>query len=548
MDDSAVKRTQSAAERTEVSIQEWTGVEKGMVPKTHQTELARLRSLEERARGGGGPGALENHRARGRLTARERIDTLLDPGSFVELNMLAEHQCYDFDMQQRKIPGDGVVTGYGRIDGRLVFVYAQDATVLGGSVGAMHGQKICYIMDKALLARAPLIALNDSGGGRIHEGFTASRAVAGMFHRNTVASGVIPQISAIMGTCAGVAVYSPAITDFIFMVRGSSQMFITGPGVIRAVMGEDVDPETLGGAKVHSELSGNVHFVARDDTECLLQIRRLLGYLPGHNGEKPPRVHTGDDPDRTDDALEQVVPADFSEPYDMRQVITRVVDNGEFLEVMSSFATNIVIGFARLNGHSVGIVANQPNVMAGTLDINASDKAGRFIRFCDAFNIPLINFVDVPGFLPGTKQEHGGIIRHGAKMLYAYAEATVPKVTLVIRKDYGGAVMAMCCKGSEVDQMLAWPIAQMVVLDTAAAVDIIFRKEIAEAANPEEVREQRVREYDYRYSNPFDAASKMLVDAIIEPRQTRPQLIRALEMLLGKQEQRPWRKHGNIPL
>ncbi|MEW6275843.1 MAG: acyl-CoA carboxylase subunit beta [Bacillota bacterium] len=516
--------------------------------RTHESELQRLRDLEARAKAGGGARAVERHHAQGRLTARERVAALLDPGTFVELNMLAEHQCYHFGMQEKKIPGDGVVTGYGVIDGRLVFVYAQDATVLGGSVGATHGEKICYLMDQALKVKAPLIGLNDSGGGRIHEGFTASRAVAGIFHRHTKASGVIPQIAAIMGPCAGVAVYSPALMDFIFMVEGTSQMFITGPGVIKKVTGEEVDFETLGGARVHSRISGNAHFVAATERECLDQIRKLLSFLPANNLEKPPRVSTGDDPERVDDTLVRKVPADFRLPYDMREVIKTVVDNGDFLEILPFFATNIVIGLARLDGYTVGVLGNQPMVMAGCIDINAADKAARFIRFCDAFNIPLVNFVDVPGFLPGTDQEYGGIIRHGAKMLYAYAEATVPKITLVLRKNYGGAVMAMCCKGSEVDQMLAWPIAQLVVLDTEAAVEIIFRKEIQQAENPAEYRQKMIAEYDYKYSNPFDPAAKMLVDAVIEPRETRPALIKTLRMLQNKEEQRPWRKHGNIPL
>lgn len=519
-----------------------------MPEKSYQSELARLRKLEEQARLGGGPKAIDRIHSQGKLTARERVDALLDPGTFVEFNTLAEHQCYDFGMQERKFPGDGVVTGHGKINGRLVFVYSEDSTVLGGSVGATHGAKICYTIDQALKVGAPVIGLNDSGGGRIHEGFTASKQVAGMFHRNTKASGVIPQISAIMGTCAGVAVYSPAITDFIFMVKGTSQMFITGPAVIKTVTGEDIDFERLGGSRVHSEISGTAHFVAENDAECLQMIRRLLSYLPSNNREKPPVIDLGDDPNRPVDSLEEVVPVDFREAYDMRDVIRRVVDREDFMEILPNWAKNIVIGFARLDGHTVGIVANQPDVYAGALDVDASDKAARFIRFCDAFNIPLVNLVDVPGFFPGTKQEYNGIIRHGAKMLYAYSEATVPKITLVLRKDYGGSVMAMCCKGTDVDMMFAWPIAQLVVMDTAAAVDIIFRKEIQEAEDPEEVRRKKIEEYDYKFSNPFDAASKMLVDAVIEPRETRIRLIQALHMLEDKREERPWRKHGNIPL
>jgi len=519
-----------------------------MPKKTYQTETERLRSLKEKARIGGGEKAIEKQHSRGKLTARERIEFLLDPGTFVEFNTLAEHQCYDFDMQEKKYPGDGVVTGYGYIDGRLIFVFSEDVTVLGGSVGTTHGAKICYTIDKAISVGAPLVGLYESGGGRIHEGFTASRNVAGMFHRNTKASGVIPQISAIMGICAGVAVYSPAITDYIFMVEGTSQMFITGPGVIKAVTGEELDFETLGGAKIHSETSGNAHFVYPSDEECLKGIRRLLSFLPMNNVEDPPHVETGDDPNRSTEELKEIVPDDFRIPYDVKRVIERVVDNGDFMEILPKYGLTLIIGFARLDGMTVGIVANQPLIMAGCLDINSSDKGARFIRFCDAFNIPLINLVDVPGFLPGKEQEYGGIIRHGAKMLYAYSEATVPKITLNMRKNYGGAVMAMCCKGTEVDQMFAWPIAQPVVLDTKAAVDIIFKKELEKAEDREAEKEKRIRDYDYFYSNPFNPAGKMLLDDVIEPHETRFRLISALHMMKNKTEQKPPRKHGNIPL
>lgn len=519
-----------------------------MPDRTYQTETERLRSLKEKAKLGGGEKAIEKQHSRGKLTARERIEFLLDPGSFVEFNTLAEHQCYDFNMQEKKFPGDGVVTGYGTVDGRLVFIFSEDVTVLGGSVGTTHGAKICYTIDKAIMVGAPLIGLYESGGGRIHEGFTASRNVAGMFHRNTKASGVIPQISAIMGTCAGVAVYSPAITDFIFMVENTSQMFITGPGVIKAVTGEQMDIESLGGAKVHSEKSGNAHFVYPNDMECLLGIKRLLSFLPLNNIENPPLVDTGDDPTRATEDLMEIVPDDFRVPYDVKKVIYRIVDNGDFMEILPKFGQTLVIGFARLNGNTVGIVANQPLIMAGCLDIDSSDKGARFIRFCDAFNIPLVNLVDVPGFMPGKDQEYGGIIRHGAKMLYAYSEATVPKITLNMRKNYGGAVMAMCCKGTEVDQMFAWPIAKPVVLDTAAAVDIIFKKELAEAEDQAAEREQRIRDYDYYYSNPFNPAGKMLLDDVIEPQETRARLISALQMMRTKCEDKPRRKHGNIPL
>ncbi len=516
--------------------------------KTHQGELERLASLEQRAELGGGPQAIERHHGRGKLTARERLALLFDPGSFSEVNQLAESQAVDFGMQAKKVPGDGVVTGFGTVDGRLVFAYSQDVTVLGGSVGTIHGQKICRIMDEAIKVKAPLVALNDSGGGRLHEGFFASRGVAGMFFRNTAASGLIPQITGMMGSSAGVAVYSPALTDFIVMVKNTSHMVITGPGVIKAVTGEDVSIEDLGGAKVHSEITGQAHFAAETDAECIGTIKTLLGYLPANCHEPPPVRNTGDDPERTDDALEGIVPANFKKSYDMHQVIAAIVDRGSFLEVLPRFAPNILVGFARMDGGSVGIVANQPRIKAGCLDVDASDKAARFIRFCDCFNIPLINLVDVPGYFPGVDQERAGIIRHGAKMLYAYSEATVPKITLALRKEYGGAVMGMCCVGMGVDLMLAWPIAQLVVLDTAAAVDLIFRKEIKGAENSEAFRQQKITEYDYKYSNPFHAASNMLVDTVIRPRDTRPQLIRALRMLRNKERPRMDKRHGNIPL
>jgi acetyl-CoA carboxylase carboxyltransferase component len=516
--------------------------------KTHASEAARLSSLQQRAETGGGPQAIDRHRRRGKLTARERLALLFDARSFVEINQLAESQAVDFGMQQKKVPGDGVVTGFGTIDGRLVCAYAQDVTVLGGSVGTIHGEKICRIMDEALKVKAPLVALNDSGGGRLHEGFFASRGVAGMFFRNTAASGVIPQITGMMGSCAGVSVYSPALTDFIVMVKDTSHMVITGPGVIKAVTGEDVNLEELGGAKVHSETTGQAHFVAADDAECIRTIQRLLGYLPANNSEPPPVVESGDDPERLDDSLEQIVPADFKKSYNMHAVIERIVDRGSFLEVLPRFASNMVVGFARMEGATVGIVANQPRIKAGCLDVDASDKAARFIRFCDCFNIPLVNLVDVPGYFPGVAQEHAGIIRHGAKMLYAYSEATVPKITLALRKEYGGAVMGMCCVGMGVDMMLAWPIAQLVVLDTTAAVDLIFRKEIQGAENPEDFRRQNIADYDFKYSNPFHAASNMLVNSVIPPRETRSRLIRALRMLRHKERPAPIKRHGNIPL
>ena len=516
--------------------------------KTHQSEQERLDALANRAEMGGGPGAVERHHKRGKLTARERLALLFDADSFVEVNMLAESQSVDFGMQEKKVPGDGVVTGYGTIAGRLIFAYAQDVTVLGGSVGTIHGQKICRIMDEAIKVKAPLVALNDSGGGRLHEGFFASRGVAGMFYRNTAASGLIPQITGMMGSSAGVAVYSPALTDFIVMVKGQSHMVITGPAIIREVTGEEISLEELGGARVHSEITGQAHFVAESDRECIEIIKKVLSYLPSNNEESPPVVASRDDPERVDDTLEEIVPADFKKSYDMRRVILKVVDSEDFYEVLPRYAANIIIGFARMDGNTVGIVANQPRVKAGCLDVNASDKAARFIRFCDAFNIPLVNFVDVPGYFPGVTQEHAGIIRHGAKMLYAYSEATVPKITLALRKEYGGAVMGMCCVGMGVDLMLAWPIARLVVLDTTAAVNLIFRKDIKAAEKPDEFRQQKIEEYDYKYSNPYHAASNMLVDSVIKPRDTRPQLIKALQMLKNKQRPEPNKRHGNIPL
>lgn len=516
--------------------------------KTHASELERLVQLQEKANMGGGPKAIERHRGRGRLTARERLHKLFDPDSFVEMNQLAETQSVDFGMQEKKVPGDGVVIGSGTINGRLVFAYAQDATVLGGSVGATHGRKICRIMDEALKVKAPLVCLNDSGGGRLNEGFAASSGVAGMFFRNTAASGVIPQISAIMGSSAGVSAYSPALTDFILMVENQSHLVITGPAIIKAVTREEISLEDLGGAKVHSEITGTAHFTVKDEVQCIELVRYLMGFLPANHNEAPPVYASKDDPQRMNDTLEQIVPAGLRKSYDMHQVIDEVVDEHEFLEVMPRYAPNIIIGFARMAGQTVGIVANQPMVIAGCLDVNASDKSARFIRFCDAFNIPLINFVDVPGYFPGVNQEHMGIIRHGAKMLYAYSEATVPKITLALRKEYGGAVMGMCCVGMGVDVMMAWPIAQLVVLDTAAAVNMIYRKEIQSADDPDAFRQEKIEEYDYKYSNPFHAASHMLVDTVIQPRETRKQLILALQRLKGKKRPEPFRRHGNIPL
>ncbi len=519
-----------------------------MTEKTHREELERLKTLQHKAFMGGGEKARDRQRSKEKLTPRERLDLLFDKNSFVELNDLAESQCMDFGMEKRKVPGDGVVTGFGTIDGRTACAYAQDATVLGGSVGTIHGQKICRIMDEALKVKAPLICLNDSGGGRLHEGFFASRGVAGMFFRNTAASGVIPQISCIMGPCAGVSVYSPALTDFIIMVDKQSQMVITGPKVIYDVTGETVNLEELGGADVHSRVTGQAHFVTKTDQESIELIRYLLGFLPSNHDEDPPSRPCDDDPERKNDCLTEIVPAQFKRAYDMHKVIAEITDNNEFLEILPKFAPSIITGLARLDGNTVGIVANQPSVMAGCLDYHSSDKAARFIRFCDCFNIPLVNLVDVPGYFPGVDQEHAGIIRHGAKMLYAYAEATVPKITLALRKEYGGAVMAMCCAGMGVDLMMAWPVAQLVVLDTAAAINIIYRKEILASDDPDAFKAQKIKEYNHKYSNPFHAASNMLVDRVIEPSETRTQIIKGLKMLKNKKRPEPFRKHGNIPL
>jgi len=511
-------------------------------------KIARLRELREKARLGGGPERIKRQHEKGKLTARERLEALLDPGSFVELDAFVVHRCYDFGLDERRYLGDGVVTGYGTIDGRLVFVFAHDFTVFGGSLGEMFAKKVCKIMDLAMKVGAPVIGLNDSGGARIQEGVASLAGYGDIFFRNVLASGVIPQISAIMGPCAGGAVYSPALTDFIIMVRGISHMFITGPQVVKAALGQEVTFEELGGADVHAQVSGVAHFVVDTEEECFELIRRLLSYLPSNNMEDPPYVDTGDDPGRTDERLNSIIPDDPDKPYDVKEVIRSVVDNGEFLEIQPDFAPNIVIGFARLNGHSVGIVANQPLWFAGALDINASCKAARFVRFCDAFNIPIITFVDVPGFLPGIEQEHGGIIRHGSKLLYAYCEATVPKITVILRKAYGGAYDVMGSKHSGADINLAWPTAEIAVMGPEGAINIIFRREIAKAEDPEAMRRKLVAEYRRKFANPYVAAQRGYIDDVIEPSETRPRLISALEMLLDKREARPPKKHGNIPL
>ncbi|MDR7505862.1 MAG: carboxyl transferase domain-containing protein, partial [Armatimonadota bacterium] len=496
----------------------------------------------------GGPERIERQHAAGKLTARERIDLLLDPGSFVELDIFVTHQARHFGMEKTEAPADGVVTGYGTIDGRPVYLFSQDFTVLGGSLGEAHAAKICKVMDLALRTGAPVIGLNDSGGARIQEGVASLGGYAEIFYRNTLASGVIPQISAIMGPCAGGAVYSPAITDFTIMVRGTSYMFVTGPQVVRAVTREDVGFEELGGAEVHARRSGVAHFVAEDDAECLQLIRRLLGYLPSNNLDDPPRGPSTDDPQRMDEALNTLVPEDPARPYDMLEVIRRIVDHDSFLEVQPHYAQNLITGFARLDGRPVGIVAQQPAVLAGVLDIASSTKGARFVRFCDAFNIPLVTFVDVPGFLPGVEQEHGGIIRHGAKLLFAYCEATVPKLTVITRKAYGGAYDVMSSKHVRGDLNLAWPTAEVAVMGPEGAIEIIFRKELSEAEDPAALRARLVADYRAQFANPYVAAARGYLDDVIEPRETRPRLISALAVLAAKRQSLPRKKHGNIPL
>lgn len=513
-----------------------------------EQKLQRLRDLKAEALQGGGPERIVRQHQAGKLTARERLDLLLDKGSFRELDMFVTHRATRFGMDRRRYLGDGVVTGWGTIEGRLVFVYAQDFTVMGGSLGEAHARKIVKVLELALQNGAPIIGINDSGGARIQEGVDALGGYGEIFYRNTIASGVIPQIAAIMGPCAGGAVYSPALMDFVFMVRGTSYMFITGPEVVRAVTHEEVTFEELGGADVHAEKSGVAHVVADSEADVLYLIRKLLGYLPQNNMEDPPFLDTGDDPLREDPELDTLIPTDPTKPYDVREVIRRVVDQGEFFEIQETFAPNIVIGFARLGGYSVGIVANQPSVLAGVLDIDASEKAARFVRFCDAFNIPIVTFVDVPGFMPGTAQEHGGIIRSGAKLLYAYSEATVPKLTVVLRKAYGGAYDVMSSKHLRADINFAWPTAEIAVMGPEGAVKIVFRKEIAQAEDPKAKQDELVAQYRREFAHPYIAAARGYIDDVIEPRTTRPRLINALNMLANKRASLPPKKHGNIPL
>jgi acetyl-CoA carboxylase carboxyltransferase component len=510
--------------------------------------IADLEKLEAEAAQAGGAPAIERQHERGKLTARERIEKLVDKGSFVETDMLVRHRSVGFGIENKRPLSDAVVTGWGTIDGRKVFVFAQDFTVFGGSLGEVMGEKICKIMDLALETGAPVIGLNDSGGARIQEGAASLAGYGYIFDRNVRSSGVIPQISAIMGPCAGGAVYSPAMTDFTFMVSETSHMFITGPEVIKAVTGETVTQEELGGAMSHASKSGVAHVVAGDDEDCLKQVRYLLSFLPSNNFESPPYFPPTDDPMRSCDELLDLIPDSSNQPYDMHQVIASVFDDAEFFEIHPHWAQNILCGFARLAGHPVGVVANQPQVLAGTLDITSSTKAARFVRFCDAFNIPLVTFVDVPGFLPGTEQEYGGIIRHGSKLLYAFSEATVPRLTVITRKAYGGAYVVMNSKHIRADISYAWPSAEIAVMGAEGAVNIIHRKEIADSSEPEATRAELIADYSTKFSTPYIAAERGYVDAVIQPQDTRRNLVKALEMLRSKRETIPQRKHGNIPL
>ncbi len=507
---------------------------------TVQEKIDLMRAKQAKVMLGGGEDRIGKQHAKGKMTARERMNMFFDEGTFVELDQFVTHRCTNFGMEKKSLPGEGVVAGYGSVNGRLVYAFAQDFTVEGGSLGEMHAAKICKVLDLALKMGAPVIGINDSGGARIQEAIDALSGYGEIFFKNTLASGVIPQISVIMGPCAGGAVYSPALTDFIYMVKNTSQMFITGPAVIKSVTAEEVTAEQLGGAMTHNSTSGVAHFAAENEEDCIAQIRYLLGFLPSNNLEESPVVETGDDPNRMDEALNSLIPDNPNMPYNMKDIITSLVDNGEFYEVHEHFAQNMITCFARFDGKTVGIIANQPSVMAGCLDVNASDKSARFIRFCDAFNIPLLSLVDVPGFLPGTDQEYGGIIRHGAKMLYAYSEATVPKVTVITRKAYGGAYIAMCSQHLGADQVMAWPSSEIAVMGPAGAANVIFRKDPNVA--------EKTAEYIEEFATPYKAAERGYVDQVIEPIETRPRIITALNMLASKRESRPAKKHGNIPL
>ena len=515
---------------------------------TNEERLRRLDQMRAEALLGGGPVRVERQHAWGKLTARERLDLLLDPGSFVELDAFVTHRATEFGLDENHVLGDGVVTGHGTVDGRLVFVYSQDFTVFGGSLSEAYAEKICKIMDLAMKVGAPIIGLNDSGGARIQEGVASLGGYAEIFLRNVLASGVVPQISVVMGPCAGGAVYSPAMTDFTIMVEGSSYMFVTGPNVVRTVTHEEVDAEFLGGALTHTTKSGVAHLAARDEAEALDAVRRILVHLPQNNLAEPPRVAARDPLDRMDPDLDHLVPDDPRLPYDMHHVLASVVDDREFLEIQPGWAQNILIGFARLGGRSVGIVAQQPAIMAGALDIDASIKAARFVRTCDCFNVPVVTFVDVPGFMPGVGQEHGGIIKHGAKLLYAYCEATVPKLTVITRKAYGGAYDVMSSKHIRGDMNFAWPTAEIAVMGAAGAVNIIFKDAIAAADDPAAEEQRLVAAYEAEFANPYVAAARGYVDDVIKPSETRPRLIRALEMLADKRDTNPQKKHGNIPL
>ncbi len=510
--------------------------------------IKKLKEMREKAKLAGGKERIEKQHKAGKLTARERVELLLDEGSFSEFDEFVTHRIFEFGMQDKKILGDGVITGHGKINGRPVFVFSQDFTAFGGTLSEAFGEKVCKIMDKALKMGVPIIGLNDSGGARIQEGVVSLAAYAEIFWRNTIASGVVPQISAIMGPCAGGAVYSPALTDFIFMVQNTSYMFITGPEVLKTVTHEQVSFDELGGASVHATKSGVAHFISSNDQECITGIRKLFDYLPLNNLEESPRVEPTDDPNRTDNELNQIIPDDPNKPYDMKEAIGRIMDLESFYEVHEHYAQNIIVGFARLDGRVVGILAQQPSVLAGVLDIDSSNKGGRFIRFCDCFNIPIITFEDVPGFLPGVNQEHGGIIKHGAKLLYAYCEATVPKITIITRKSYGGAYCVLGSKQVRADINLAWPTAELAVMGPEGAVNIMYRKELSEAKDPKEVRRQLIEDYRNKFANPYVAAARGYVDDIIEPKQTRPELIKYLKMLDSKRDKLPPKKHGNIPL
>ena len=517
---------------------------------SEQTDDPRILGLRERtaaAYRGGGEDKIARQHARGRRTARERLELLLDKGTFTEMDVFVTHDAVDFGLAEQKYLGDGVVTGYGTIHGRLVYVYSQDFTVFGGSVSKAHARKICKVMDMAMKNGAPLIGLNDSGGARIQEGVHSLAGYAEIFYRNVLASGVVPQISVIMGPCAGGAVYSPAITDFVFMVEGTSHMFVTGPNVIKAVTHEEIDMEGLGGAGVHGETSGVSHFTSESEPDCIVSIKKLLSFLPQNNLEPPPFVEPDDDPEREDDRLDRIVPDHPEKPYNMLDVIETIVDDGDFFEVHKNYAQNLIVGFARLGGHSVGIVAQQPMVLAGCLDIASSLKGARFVRFCDAFNIPLVTFEDVPGFLPGVNQEHNGIIKHGAKLLYAYCEATVPKLCVITRKAYGGAYCVMSSKHIRSDVNYAWPTAEIAVMGAQGAVNILYARELAGADGPE-MQQKLISDYRERFSNPYDAAARGYIDGVIRPRETRKKLIHALEVVRHKRDVNPPKKHGNIPL